>query len=335
MPRPGPSRGRAPPVGRGALILALALTLLLAVFSLFVGVGAVTPERLWAGGEDRQALQLLLISRLPRTLALLLAGASLAVAGLLMQTLVRNRFVEPSTAGTTESASLGFLTATLLVPSWPVMAKMGIAALFAFAGTVLFLRILRAVPLRDAMLVPLVGLMLGGVIGAVTTFLAYRFGLLPSLLAWTTGDFSGILRGRYELLWLGLGAAILAMLLADRFTLAGMGRDVATSLGLSHESVMAMGLALVSTIAAVTLVSVGAIPFLGLVVPNVVSLLIGDNMRLTVPWVAVLGALFVLACDLLGRLLRYPYEIPVGTMVGVLGSALFLALILKGRDRHA
>ena len=335
MPRPGPSRGRAPPVGRGALILALALTLLLAVFSLFVGVGAVTPERLWAGGEDRQALQLLLVSRLPRTLALLLAGASLAVAGLLMQTLVRNRFVEPSTAGTTESASLGFLMATLLVPSWPVMAKMGIAALFAFAGTALFLRILRAVPLRDAMLVPLVGLMLGGVIGAVTTFLAYRFGLLPSLLAWTTGDFSGVLRGRYELLWLGLGAAILAMLLADRFTLAGMGRDVATSLGLSHESVMAMGLALVSTIVAVTLVSVGAIPFLGLVVPNVVSLLVGDNMRLTVPWVAVLGALFVLACDLLGRLLRYPYEIPVGTMVGVLGSALFLALILKGRDRHA
>ncbi|WP_019997551.1 ABC transporter permease [Aureimonas ureilytica] len=335
MPRPGLPRGRASPVGRVALILALALTSILSVLSLFVGVGAVTPERLWAGGEERQALQILLVSRLPRTLALLLAGASLAVAGLLMQTLVRNRFVEPSTAGTTESASLGFLTATLLVPSWPVMAKMGIAALFAFAGTALFLRILRAVPLRDAMLVPLVGLMLGGVIGAVTTFLAYRFGLLPSLLAWTTGDFSGVLRGRYELLWLGLGAAILAMLLADRFTLAGMGRDVATSLGLSHESVLAMGLALVSTIAAVTLVSVGAIPFLGLVVPNVVSLLVGDNMRLTVPWVAVLGALFVLACDLLGRLLRYPYEIPVGTMVGVLGSALFLALILKGRDRHA
>lgn len=317
------------------LAATLLLTLALALLSLFVGVGAVTPQRLWAGGDGGQALQLLLVSRVPRTLALLLAGASLAIAGLVMQTIVRNRFVEPSTAGTTESASLGFLAVTLVAPDWPVMAKMAIAALFAFAGTALFLRILRFVPLRDAMLVPLVGLMLGGVIGALTTFLAYRFGLLPSLLAWTVGDFSAVLRGRYELLWLGLGAAVLAYLMADRFTVAGMGRDVATSLGLSHESVVTLGLALVSTIAAVTLVSVGTIPFLGLVVPNLVSLFVGDNMRLTVPWVATLGALFVLVCDLLGRVLRAPYEIPIGTMVGVIGSAVFLLLILRGRDRHA
>ncbi|WP_062118245.1 ABC transporter permease [Aureimonas sp. AU40] len=331
MPPSDPSRrwlGGAP---RLWLACALLLTLALAILSLFVGVGTVTPSRLWSGGEGDQALQLLLVSRIPRTLAILLAGASLAIAGLVMQTIVRNRFVEPSTAGTTESASLGFLAVTLLAPGWPVMAKMGVGALFAFAGTALFLRILRFVPLRDAMLVPLVGLMLGGVIGAVTSFLAYRFGLLPSLLAWTMGDFSGVLRGRYELLWLGLVAALLAYGMADRFTVAGMGRDVATSLGLSHESVVTLGLALVSTIAAVTLVSVGAIPFLGLVVPNLVSLLVGDNMRVTVPWVAVLGALFVLVCDILGRVLRYPYEIPIGTMVGLVGSAVFLVLILRGR----
>ena len=320
---------------RIGLALALALTLALAVVSLFVGVGSVTPARLWSGEAGGRAWQLLLVSRIPRTLALLLAGASLAIAGLVMQTMIRNRFVEPSTAGTTEAASLGFLTVTLLAPGWPVLAKMGVAALFAFAGTALFLRILRFVPLRDAMLVPLVGLMLGGVIGAVTTFLAYRFGLLPSLLAWTTGDFSAVLSGRYELLWLGLGAAALAYVLADRFTVAGLGRDVSTSLGLSHESTVTLGLVLVSTIASVTLVSVGTIPFLGLVVPNLVSLLVGDNMRLTVPWVAVLGALFLLVCDLLGRVLNAPYEIPIGTMVGVVGSALFLVLILKGRGRHA
>ena len=215
----------APRIG---LALALVLTLALAVVSLFVGVGSVTPARLWSGEAGGRAWQLLLVSRIPRTLALLLAGASLAIAGLVMQTMIRNRFVEPSTAGTTEAASLGFLTVTLLAPGWPVLAKMGVAALFAFAGTALFLRILRFVPLRDAMLVPLVGLMLGGVIGAVTTFLAYRFGLLPSLLAWTTGDFSAVLSGRYELLWLGLGAAALAYVLADRFTVAGLGRDEIT-----------------------------------------------------------------------------------------------------------
>jgi uncharacterized membrane protein len=73
--------------------------------------------------------------------------------------IVRNRFVEPSTAGTTESASLGFLVVTIFAPGWPLMAKMLVAAAFALAGTALFLRILRSVPLRDAMLVPLVGML--------------------------------------------------------------------------------------------------------------------------------------------------------------------------------
>src|SRR5690606_26610014 len=120
-------------------------------------------------------------------------GSSLAIAGLVMQIIVRNRFVEPSTVGTSESAALGFLVVTLLAPGWPVMAKMLVAALFAVAGTALFLRLLKFVPLRDVLLVPLVGVMLGGVIGAVTTFIAYRYNLLASLLAWNMGDFSGVL----------------------------------------------------------------------------------------------------------------------------------------------
>lgn len=316
------------------LILAILATALLAVASLFVGVSDVSPRLLFSAAAEDRAVRVLVVSRIPRTLAILLAGSSLAIAGLVMQMIVRNRFVEPSTTGTTESASLGFLVVTLLAPGWPLMAKMLVAALFALAGTALFLRILRFVPLRDAMLVPLVGIMLGGVIGAVTTFLAYRFNLLPSLLAWTTGDFSAVLRGRYELLWLGLGCTVLAYLAADRFTLAGMGRDFTTNLGMSYERAMTLGLALVSVIAAVCLVSVGAIPFLGLIVPNLVSLTVGDNMRITVPWVAVGGAAFVLGCDILGRLVRYPYEIPIGVVMGVVGSAVFLYLLLRTR-RHA
>lgn len=316
------------------LILAILATALLAVASLFVGVSDVSPRLLFSAAAEDRAVRVLVVSRIPRTLAILLAGSSLAIAGLVMQMIVRNRFVEPSTTGTTESASLGFLAVTLLAPGWPLMAKMLVAALFALAGTALFLRILRFVPLRDAMLVPLVGIMLGGVIGAVTTFLAYRFNLLPSLLAWTTGDFSAVLRGRYELLWLGLGCTVLAYLAADRFTVAGMGRDFTTNLGMSYERAMTLGLALVSVIAAVCLVSVGAIPFLGLIVPNLVSLTVGDNMRITVPWVAVGGAAFVLGCDILGRLVRYPYEIPIGVVMGVVGSAVFLYLLLRTR-RHA
>ncbi len=182
---------------------------------------------------------------------------------------------------------------------------------------------------------PLVGIMLAGVIGAVTGFVAYRYNLLPSVLVWSMGDFSGVLRGRYELLWLGLVCTLVAGLAADRFTVAGMGREFTTNLGLNYQRLIVMGLAIVSVIAAVCLVSVGAIPFLGLVVPNVVSLMIGDNMRRAVPWVTIGGAAFVLAGDILGRLVRYPYEVPISVVVGVIGSGVFIALLLRRRPNAA
>jgi len=92
---------------------------------------------------------------------------------------------------------------------------------------------------------------------------------------------------------------------------------------------MVLGLVIVSVVSAVVLVSVGSIPFLGLIIPNLVSLMVGDNMRRTVPWVAVGGAGFVLACDILGRVIRAPYEIPISVVVGVIGSAVFLYLLLR------
>lgn len=311
------------------LLLAFALTVVLAIVSLFVGVSDVSLMSLFAGGAEGRPMEVLLISRIPRTLALVLAGASMAIAGLVMQMVVRNRFVEPSTAGTSESATLGFLVVTLLAPGWPLMAKMAVAALFALGGTALFLRILRFVPLRDVLLVPLVGIMLGGVIGALTAFIAYRANLMASLLAWNMGDFSGVIRGRYELLWLGLVCGIMAYVAADRFTVAGMGRDFTTNLGLNYQRVMVLGLIIVSVVSAVVLVSIGSIPFLGLIVPNVVSLLVGDNMRRTVPWVALGGAGMVLACDIVGRLIRFPYEIPISVVMGVVGSAVFIYLLLR------
>ena len=307
------------------------MTAALALISLFVGVSDVSIPSLLSSSPEDRPMQILVISRIPRTLAILLAGSSLAIAGLVMQMIVRNRFVEPSTAGTTESASMGFLVVTLLAPGWPLIAKMLVAAAFALAGTALFLRILRFVPLRDVLLVPLVGIMLGGVIGAVTTFFAYRFNLMASMLAWNMGDFSGVLRGRYELLWFGLAGTVMAYIAADRFTVAGMGQDFTTNLGLNYKHVMRLGLVIVSVVSAVVLVSVGSIPFLGLIVPNVVSLMIGDNMRRTVPWVAILGAAFVLACDIIGRVIRFPYEIPISVVVGVIGSGLFLYLLLRKR----
>jgi len=215
------------------------------------------------------------------------------------------------------------------------MVKMLVATVTALAGTALFLRILRHVPLRSVLVVPLVGLMLGGIINAVSTFFAYRLDLLQSLNTWMTGDFSGVLRGRYELLWLTFALVVVAYVVADRFTVAGMGQDFVTNLGMNYRAVLALGLSIVSMVTAVVVVTVGAIPFLGLVVPNVVALMFGDNLRRTAPWVALGGAGFVLVCDLLGRTVRYPYEVPIGVVVGVVGSAAFLFLLLRRGARVA
>lgn len=309
-------------------IVALAL---LAVVSLFVGVRELSIADLFGGMSDEQWL-VLTVSRIPRTVAVLLAGASLAMAGLLMQLLVRNRYVEPSTVGTTESASVGILVMTLFFPGAPVPMRMLVAVIFAMAGTWVFIRIIRALPpTAPIVAVPLVGIMLAGIISAGTTFVAYANDLLQALGAWMAGDFAGVLAGRYELLWLLAVVGVLVWIFADRFTVASLGEDMATGLGLNYQQTVNLGLALVAIASGITLVVVGAIPFIGLIIPNLVSMWLGDNLRRNIGWSALFGAAFVLMCDLLARTINFPYEVPVGTISGVLGGVIFLGLLLSGR----
>ena len=247
-----------PAGGWAGLAVLLGLLLVLCAASVSLGAGQLSFDALRGGPEAERAWRLLLVSRVPRTLALLLAGMSLAVAGLIMQMLVRNRYVEPSTAGTVESATLGILVVTLVAPDARHRQdadghrlRPGRHAAVPGAAA--------RVPLRTPFIVPLIGLILGGVIHAATTFVAVRYDLLQSLHAWTTGDFSGVLRGRYELLWIGLGLTLAAYLAADRYTVAGMGREFAANLGLNHARLMLAGLLIVSAISAVVVVTAGSI----------------------------------------------------------------------------
>ncbi|WPE23731.1 Petrobactin import system permease protein YclN (plasmid) [Shinella zoogloeoides] len=319
----------SPSALRTGVIASLGLAIL-CVLSLFVGVSPLSPGRVLS---DTEALQLLLVSRLPRTLAALLAGAGLAIAGLIMQTLSRNRFVEPATAGTAQSAELGILVVTLLLPGAALWAKTLVAGIAALAGTSVFLFTAHRLPPTQPFLVPLFGIVYGGVVGAAATFIAWQADLLQFLSIWTNGDFSGVLRGRYELLWITALMVAVAWFVADRLTIMALGREASIGLGIDYARMMRIGLVLVSLITALSVVVVGMIPFVGLAVPNIVSRLKGDNVRGTLGWVAAGGAGLVLACDIVGRLIRYPYEIPVGTVMGVVGAALFLWLLFR-RGSH-
>jgi len=303
----------------------------LSVASLTIGAASVS---ILEATRDPWAALVLMESRLPRTLAVILTGAALAVAGVVLQALVRNRFVGPETTGTAESATLGLLAVTILFPASPLWVKMVAASLAAMLGTALFVAVIRRLPVREVMLVPIAGLVLSGVIGAIATFIGWQTDLLQYVNGWLmSGEFSGVLAGRYELLWVAAVAAGLAWFAADRFAILGLGDSVATGLGLSPGAVMRLGLAVVAVVTAMVITTVGLIPFVGLVVPNIVARIMGDNLRASIPVVAVFGAVLLLTCDLIGRLIRFPYEIPVGTILGVVGAVIFLWLLYR-RPAH-
>lgn len=313
------------------MLIGVALAVL-TVVSLFVGASDdVTVSAVTSGDGD--AVFLLAASRIPRTVALVLVGAALAIAGLIMQMLVRNKFVEPSTTGVTEFAALGMLVALVFWPGMSILPRMAFVSVFALFGTWVFLRVIRFVPVRTLVLVPLVGIMLGGVVGAATTFFAYRLDLLQSLGQWSQGSFATVMRGRYEFLWVAVVMVVIAWIAADRFSVIGLGEEFATNLGLSYRRVISVGMIVVAVITACVLVTAGVLPFLGLVVPNIVSLIIGDNVRRAIPWVAGLGSVFVVACDIVARVVRFPYEIPLSVVVGIVGAGLFLWLLLRRRGR--
>ncbi|SHI34055.1 iron chelate uptake ABC transporter family permease subunit [Wenxinia saemankumensis] len=305
---------------RAHLALGLLALALLSGASVLVGAASLF-------GGDLDAGLLVAVSRVPRTLAALLAGAALAVAGAVVQLAVQNRLVEPGLVGTPEAATLGLLGITLMAPGAPLIVKMAVAGLAALAGTFGFLALARAVPRRDPVLLPLVGLIYGGILGAAALWLGWITDLVQYVGTWMSGEFSGVLRGRYELLWIGAAATAALYAAADRLTLLGLGEDTARALGLDARGTLLAGLALVSVCVAAVVVTVGSIPFVGLVVPNLVSRWRGDNLRRNLPLIAMGGAGAVLACDILGRVIRWPYEIPAGTIFAVLGAGLFLWLL--------
>lgn len=303
------------------------ILILLSFISLFVGVSSISPLDLL--DFQSEETQIFLVSRFPRLVAILLAGAGMSMAGLIMQQLSRNKFVSPTTAGTLDATRLGILVSMLLFANASMIEKMAVAFLFALAGTFLFMQILNRIKFKDAIFIPLIGLMFGNILSSITTFFAYRADVIQNMSAWLQGDFSMVMKGSYELLYISVPVFITAYMYANRFTVAGMGEDFSKNLGLKYRSVVNIGLTLVALITATVVLTVGMIPFLGLIIPNIVSIFKGDHLQKTLPHTAMLGAIFLLVCDILGRVLIYPYEITISLMVGVIGSFIFLIMLFR------
>ena len=152
---------------------------------------------------------------------------------------------------------------------------------------------------------------------------------------WFLGRFTGVEVGRYELLWIVFAVAVVVVIAADRFTVAGLGKDVATGVGLNYERVVLLGVGLVAITTGVVTVVIGMLPFLGLIVPNLVSMVRGDDLRSNLPWVFLAGIWVVTVCDIIGRIVIMPFEVPVSLVLGVVGATVFIAMLLRTRRTGA
>lgn len=306
-------------------IILFCILLVVSIISLFVGVIDIDIYSLFSGNLEQ--LEIFLISRLPRLLAILCTGAGMSVAGLIMQQLCMNKFVSPTTGATISSAQFGILLALLFWPGSTIWGRAIFAFVAAILGTWVFVYFIQKIQFKDVVMVPLVGIMFGNVIGGITNFLAYKYEMTQALSTWLVGHFSLILKGRYELVYLVVPLIIIAFIFANHFNIVGMGKDFSKNLGVHYNLVLFMGLSIAAMITASVVVIVGSISYIGLIVPNIVAMFKGDKIRGTLIDTALFGALFVLVCDVLGRIIIFPYELPIELIVGILGSILFVGLL--------
>lgn len=302
----------------------------LSLVSIFLGAKNINIMDILSGNKD--AIHLMAISRFPRLISILVAGSAMSICGLIMQQISQNKFVSPTTGATIDSAQLGIVIAMVLIPGATTMQKAMVSFVFALTGTLLFMAFLRNLKVKNVIFVPLVGIMFGNIIGSITTYIGYEFEIMQNVGSWMQGNFSMILKGNYELLYLSIPLMILAFVFAHKFTVAGMGEDFATNLGLDYKKIVNLGLVIVSIVTVCVVITAGEIPYIGLIVPNIVSLYKGDNVHENIWDTALFGAIFVLVCDIAARVIIYPYELSVGLTVGVIGSAIFLYLIFRRKS---
>lgn len=302
------------------------ILLVLSACSLFVGVLDINLTSLLRG--DGFQWEIFLISRLPRLLAILCTGVGMSVAGLIMQQLCMNKFVSPTTGATISSAQLGILLALVFMPASTIWSRAIFSAVCAIVGTWIFVWFIQRIPFKDPVMVPLVGIMFGNVIGGITNYIAYKYDMTQAISSWLTGSFSTIIRGRYEIVWLTLPLVILAFVFANHFNIVGMGKDFSKNLGVNYDLVLFLGLTIAAMITASVVVVVGSISYIGLIVPNLVAMFKGDKIRGTLIDTALFGAVFVLACDIIGRVVIAPYELPIELIVGILGSLIFVIMLI-------
>ncbi len=312
-----------------AALLAAALLL-----SLRCGSQNYTMLQLLAAAPDSAAGRILRHVRLPRTAAGLLAGAALAVAGALLQTVLNNAMASPNVIGVNAGAGFFVLLAALWLPAAP-----GVQPAAAFAGALcaalLIYGLAAGMGLSRTTLV-LAGVTVSSILTAgVDAVCLLDPDLAVSANAFRLGGFSGV-----TLAAVGraapylLAGLLLALLLAPDLNVLRLGEESAAALGLAVGRTRFLTILAAALLAGAAVSFAGLLGFVGLLVPHIVRRFLGGDLRWLLPGCALLGGAFVLGCDVLARMLFAPFELPVGIVMSLLGGPFFLHLLLRSRRRR-
>lgn len=304
------------------------LLIILSILSLFIGAMEIDLKTLLQPHNPME-FKIFLLARIPRLLAILCTGFGMSVAGLIMQQICMNKFVSPTTGATIQSAQFGILLSLIFLPSLGFWGRVILSFTMAIGGTWLFIWFVQRIQFKNTALVPLVGIMFGNILGGITSFLAYKFELTQQLSTYLVGSFSLIIKGKYELVYLVLPLILIAFVYTNHFNIVGLGRDFSQNLGIGYNRVLFLGLTIAAMITASIVIIVGQISYIGLILPNIVSLWKGDKIQGTLTDTALLGGIFVLVSDIFARSIIRPYELPVELVTGILGSILFLGMLIR------
>lgn len=319
------------------LLAAGAFALLCAFLGLSLGSSSL---RLWSvmgelfrGEASSPGARILCYVRLPRVCASLLAGAALAVSGVLIQAVLNNPLASPNVIGVNAGAGFFTFLAMAALPGLSWAASMG-AFLGALTAT-LIIYALAAAAGAGKLTIILAGVAVSSMFTAgINTVKTFFPDTLYNGSTFLIGGFSGVSLRDITPAWAVILFGLLAAFLFARQTdVLCLGEETAKNLGLPVGAVR-FGLILIACLLAGCAVSFsGLLSFVGLIVPHIARRIFGTAHRLLIPASALLGAGFVTLCDLLSRLLFAPYEIPVGILLSLIGGPFFLILLLHGRGR--
>ncbi|CAM2946408.1 iron ABC transporter permease [Prescottella defluvii] len=321
---------------RAKWALPTAWTLLAVVTLVSLGLGSVhiSPGEivaLLAGRTESDSFSTILWDvRLPRVLLALLVGASIAVSGALLQTVMGNPLADPGLTGVTSGAAALVLVILLAAPSYQSMIPIA-----AFVGGVIAAAIVYALAWRREGIKPLniilAGVAVNALAGAFIAFLSLRYSdRLPAAIQWMNGSLAAKgMNSVWMILPYTVIGLVVAMLCIRSANVMRLGDDVARNLGEGVNSTRIL-LSLVAVfLAAIAVAAVGIIGFVGLVVPHIARMIVGSNHAVLIPMSIAVGALLVLVSDTMGRTLFSPTEIPAGIVMAAVGAPYFLYLMRR------